>query len=149
MSVEEVEVRTSPHTDRAESQMHRARTNSGVAVSVRTTHGRIDHVYVANGRWGGPVTHEDAAALADQLRDAIAVAENPETKPATRYFRERPANGSSVSVRMNRPVARYPEFTIGGIDYIRIGSGSWGGSIVHDAAVALHACLKSALSESR
>jgi hypothetical protein len=126
--------------------MHRARSRTGTAVSVRTTHGRADYIYVGNRRWGGPVDHEEAAALLDQLGEAISVAEDPNTEGATRYFRARTPAGTSVSVRMNRPVLRQPEYTGGGIDYVRVGSGAWGGSITHEAAAALHACLRTALS---
>lgn len=141
------EVRVRPHETRAGSLVHRARSADGVAVSVRTTDGRVDYVRVGAGRWGGWIGHDEAATLANLLGQAIRGGEDAATRPGVRYrFGDRTDAGTSVSVRLDGPVHRYPEFIAGGIDYIHVGSGAWGGSIGHEAAVALHAALLAALA---
>lgn len=139
------EVRIKRHETRAGALVYRARSTDGLAVSVRTTDGQVDYIRVGSGTWGGHVTHAEAIALAEALANAVADAEDESTPPATQHFRRR-GDGASASVRIDGPVRRYPEFSAGGIDYVRVGSGSWGGSISHEPALALHATLQAALT---
>jgi hypothetical protein len=67
----------------------------------------------------------------------LVVAEPHEMDRRRQVYRTRSAGGRPVSVRTDRA---------GHVDYVRVGSGAWGGELAHEDAAALFAVLAVALA---